>query len=66
MYLARSGKGAVRRVRAKQVHAPARRLARTIISLGQEEGINFGVRAIRWGLQMCACLGRPARVLWGT
>ena len=47
MYLARSGKGAARRVRAKQVHAPARRLARTIISLGQEEGINFGVRAIR-------------------
>ena len=51
VYLARSGKGGgSKRVKAKHVHAPARRLARTIISLGQEEGITFGVRAIR-----CVC-----------
>ena len=48
VYLARSGKGAgSKRVKAKHVHAPARRLARTIISLGQDEGVTFGVRAIR-------------------
>lgn len=48
VYLARSGKGgATKRVKAKAVHAPARRLARTTISLGPEEGITFGLRAIR-------------------
>ncbi|KAK9789237.1 hypothetical protein WJX73_008930, partial [Symbiochloris irregularis] len=47
VYLARSGKGGGKRVKAKAVHAPARRLARTTISLGPEEGITFGLRAIR-------------------
>ncbi|KAK9805120.1 hypothetical protein WJX72_000185 [[Myrmecia] bisecta] len=47
VYLARAGKGRARRVKVKSVHAPARRLARTTISLGPEEGIMFGLRAIR-------------------
>ena len=50
VYLARSGKGNTRRVKARSVHAPARRLARTTISLGPDEGIAFGLRAVRWGL----------------
>ena len=48
MYLARSGKGNTRRVKARSVHAPARRLARTTISLGPDEGIAFGLRAVRY------------------
>ena len=36
-------------MKARSCHAPARRLARTTISLGPEEGILFGLRAIRWG-----------------
>ncbi len=48
MYLARSGKGNARRVKARSVHAPARRLARTTISLGPDEGIAFGLRAVRY------------------
>lgn len=47
VYLARSGKGNARRVKARSVHAPARRLARTTISLGPDEGIAFGLRAVR-------------------
>ncbi|KAL3132833.1 hypothetical protein ABBQ38_006758 [Trebouxia sp. C0009 RCD-2024] len=47
IYLARSGKGNARRVKARSVHAPARRLARTTISLGPDEGIAFGLRAVR-------------------
>ena len=49
MYLARSGKarGVRASSKARNVHAPARRLARTTISLGPEEGIIFGLRAIR-------------------
>ena len=50
MYTARSGRGGARRIRARTCHAPARRLARTTISLGPEEGILFGLRAVR-----CAC-----------
>ena len=52
VYLARSGKGGARRVKARSVHAPARRLARTTISLGPDEGIAFGLRAVR----CCLCL----------
>lgn len=48
VYLARSGKGNARRVKARSVHAPARRLARTTISLGPDEGIAFGLRAVRY------------------
>eukprot|EP00891_Asterochloris_glomerata_P004843 jgi/Astpho2/4843/Aster-05779 len=47
VYLVRSGKGNARRVKAHSVHAPARRLARTTISLGPDEGIAFGLRAVR-------------------
>ncbi|KAK9839098.1 hypothetical protein WJX74_009525 [Apatococcus lobatus] len=47
VYLARSGKGGARSLRGKAVHAPARRVARTTIMLGPEEGVVFGVRAIR-------------------
>lgn len=31
----------------RQLHAPARRLARTIISLGPQDGLAFGIHAIR-------------------
>lgn len=47
VYTVRAGKGGARRVKARSCHAPARRLARTTISLGPEEGILFGLRAIR-------------------
>jgi hypothetical protein len=50
VYTARAGKGGARRVKARSCHAPARRLARTTISLGPEEGILFGLRAIRFQL----------------
>lgn len=53
MYLVRSGKGNARRVKAHSVHAPARRLARTTISLGPDEGIAFGLRAVRL-VYLCA------------
>lgn len=49
VYTARAGKGGARRIKARSCHAPARRLARTTISLGPEEGILFGLRAIRCG-----------------
>lgn len=45
VYLARAAKGPG--ARPRQLHAPARRLARTTISLGPEEGIMFGLRSIR-------------------
>lgn len=32
---------------SRQLHAPARRLARTILSLGPQEGLAFGLQAIR-------------------
>ena len=47
VYTARAGKGSQRRIKARTCHAPARRLARTTISLGPDEGILFGLRAIR-------------------
>ena len=47
VYTARAGKGSHRRIKARTCHAPARRLARTTISLGPDEGILFGLRAIR-------------------
>lgn len=47
VYLARATKGGGE-TRQRQLHAPARRLARTTISLGPEEGIMFGLRSIRW------------------
>ncbi|KAK9830927.1 hypothetical protein WJX81_006480 [Elliptochloris bilobata] len=49
VYLARTdrGGGGRRRSRARSCHAPARRIARTTISLGYEEGVAFGLRAIR-------------------
>ena len=50
VYLVRSGKGNVRRVKAHSVHAPARRLARTTISLGPDDGIAFGLRAVRYAI----------------
>lgn len=59
VYLVRSGKGNARRVKAHSVHAPARRLARTTISLGPDEGIAFGLRAVRlvyqcaWIFKLC-------------
>ena len=34
--------------KSRAIHAPARRLARTIISLGEDEGIIFGLRALRY------------------
>ena len=52
VYLARSGKGSSKRVKARSVHAPARRLARTTISLGPDEGIAFGLRAVRYSLAL--------------
>ena len=55
VYLVRSSKGVLRRLRAKSVHAPARRLARTTISLGPEEGIIFGLRAIRYRFALTIC-----------
>lgn len=49
VYLARAAKGGGGAgSRLRQLHAPARRLARTTISLGPEEGIMFGLRSIRW------------------
>ena len=53
VYTARAGKGSQRRIKARTCHAPARRLARTTISLGPEEGILFGLRAIRWVYRSC-------------
>lgn len=47
VYTARAGKGSQQRIKARTCHAPARRLARTTISLGPDEGILFGLRAIR-------------------
>ena len=48
VYLARTDRGGgARRSRARSCHAPARRIARTTISLGHEEGVAFGLRAIR-------------------
>lgn len=48
VYLARAAKGGGGQgSRLRQLHAPARRLARTTISLGPEEGIMFGLRSIR-------------------
>ena len=47
VYTARAGKGSQRRIKTRTCHAPARRLARTTISLGPNEGILFGLRAIR-------------------
>ncbi len=32
---------------SRQLHTPARRLARTILSLGPQEGMAFGLQAIR-------------------
>ena len=56
VYLARSGKGNSRRVKARSVHAPARRLARTTITLGPDEGIAFGLRAVRYSpCYFCCC-----------
>ena len=49
VYTARAGKGSQRRIKARTCHAPARRLARTTISLGPDEGILFGLR----GHQVC-------------
>ena len=54
VYLARSGKGNSRRVKARSVHAPARRLARTTITLGPDEGIAFGLRAVRCSIPLTA------------
>jgi hypothetical protein len=49
VYLARASKaGGGQGSRLRRLHAPARRLARTTISLGPEEGIMFGLRSIRW------------------
>ena len=49
VYLARSSKGgAGRKADPRALHAPARRLARTTVSLGAEDGIIFGLRALRY------------------
>ena len=47
MYLARSNRVPARRLLPRTLLAPARRLARTTISLGPEAGIIFGLRALR-------------------
>ena len=70
VYLARSGKarGVRASSKARNVHAPARRLARTTISLGPEEGIIFGLRAIRSAalcLQgLCRLTGVSLKIGW--
>jgi len=59
VYLARAGyRGRGARGAARGCHAPARRIARTTISLGHEEGEAFGLRAIRR-----APRGRPPAAL---
>lgn len=46
------------------LQAPARRLARTIIVLGQEEGVPFGLKAFNAiRTAAAACLGDPHRML---
>ena len=49
MYLVRTHKslGKQSSSKVRSVHAPARRMARTIIGLGPEEGTIFGLRALR-------------------
>ena len=54
VYLARSGKMRL----GGALHCPARRIARTCISLGPVDGIMFGLRAIR-------CVHLPAQVASG-
>lgn len=52
VYLVRTAKplGARAGSKARNAHAPARRMARTIIGLGPEEGTIFGLRALRYVL----------------
>ena len=47
VYLARSNRVPARRLLPRTLLSPARRLARTTISLGPEAGIIFGLRALR-------------------
>ena len=51
VYLVRTAKplGGRASSKVRNAHAPARRMARTIIGLGPEEGTIFGLRALRQG-----------------
>ena len=51
-------------MKARSVHAPARRLARTTISLGPDEGIAFGLRAVRYSPNPCEPAWSRADVLF--